>query len=241
MRKVILFNLVLLAVAVGAAATWASAGAGTPAAPSSSMAGMPGMAAMPSRAPRCATRSRGRVSRQRSTSRTSTPRKRTATRSSRKMIPDMGWHFLNSKITGFDPTKPPILVYEKHGTTWQLGGARVGVPAEADDAAAAGRTLRSVPGGVPLRRRHVRSGGVAGRVREDGARVRGGVHLLAPEPGDAARLALVPEPDGDLLEHESARPPVQRRLTVTAYDRRRQRAGVGSSRSGGDGSRSPRR
>jgi hypothetical protein len=38
-----------------------------------------------------------------------------------KMIPDMGWHFLNSKVTGFDPSKPPILVYEKHGSTWQLG------------------------------------------------------------------------------------------------------------------------
>ena len=28
-------------------------------------------------------------------------------------IPDMGWHFLNPKVTGFDVTKPPILVYVK--------------------------------------------------------------------------------------------------------------------------------
>jgi hypothetical protein len=37
-----------------------------------------------------------------------------------QMIPDMGWHFMNPKITTFDITKPPILVYGKHGSTWQL-------------------------------------------------------------------------------------------------------------------------
>jgi hypothetical protein len=37
------------------------------------------------------------------------------------MIPDMGYHFLNPTIQGFDITKPPILVYEHHGHAWQLG------------------------------------------------------------------------------------------------------------------------
>jgi hypothetical protein len=37
-----------------------------------------------------------------------------------QMIPDMGWHFMNPKITTFDVRKPPILVYGKHGSTWQL-------------------------------------------------------------------------------------------------------------------------
>src|SRR6185436_9057687 len=37
-----------------------------------------------------------------------------------QMIPDMGWHFVNPKIKGFDVTKPPILVYGKHASTWQL-------------------------------------------------------------------------------------------------------------------------
>ena len=37
-----------------------------------------------------------------------------------QMIPDMGWHFMNPKITTFDITKPPILVYGKRGSTWQL-------------------------------------------------------------------------------------------------------------------------
>jgi hypothetical protein len=38
-----------------------------------------------------------------------------------RMIPDMGWHFLNPTIQDFDITKPPILVYERHGRSWQLG------------------------------------------------------------------------------------------------------------------------
>jgi len=37
-----------------------------------------------------------------------------------QMIPDMGWHYMNPKITTFDIRKPPILVYGKLGPTWQL-------------------------------------------------------------------------------------------------------------------------
>ncbi len=36
------------------------------------------------------------------------------------MIPNMGYHFLNGKIQGFDVTKPPILVYVKRNDAWQL-------------------------------------------------------------------------------------------------------------------------
>ena len=40
-----------------------------------------------------------------------------------KMMPDMGYHFLNpNSPSGFDIRKPPILVYEHTGpNTWQLG------------------------------------------------------------------------------------------------------------------------
>jgi hypothetical protein len=38
-----------------------------------------------------------------------------------KMIPDMGYHYMNPNVKGFDVQKPPILVYEHHGTSWQLG------------------------------------------------------------------------------------------------------------------------
>ena len=37
-----------------------------------------------------------------------------------RMIPNMGWHFLNPAIQGFDVTKPPTLVYERHRRSWQL-------------------------------------------------------------------------------------------------------------------------
>jgi hypothetical protein len=37
------------------------------------------------------------------------------------MIPNMGYHFLNPTIQGFDITKPPILVYVHHRHGWQLG------------------------------------------------------------------------------------------------------------------------
>ncbi|MDR7420316.1 MAG: hypothetical protein QN178_15545 [Armatimonadota bacterium] len=36
------------------------------------------------------------------------------------MVPNMGYHFLNPKIEGFDVTKPPILVYVRKGEAWQL-------------------------------------------------------------------------------------------------------------------------
>jgi hypothetical protein len=38
-----------------------------------------------------------------------------------RMIPDMGYHYMNTSVKGFDVRKPPILVYEHHGSTWQLG------------------------------------------------------------------------------------------------------------------------
>jgi hypothetical protein len=37
------------------------------------------------------------------------------------MIPDMGYHFLDPAIAGFDVTRPHILVYQRHGRSWQLG------------------------------------------------------------------------------------------------------------------------
>ncbi len=38
-----------------------------------------------------------------------------------KMMPSMGYHFLNPKISGFNVRKPPILVYEHVAGKWQLG------------------------------------------------------------------------------------------------------------------------
>lgn len=37
-----------------------------------------------------------------------------------KMIPNMGYHYMNGSIKAFNPRKPPILVYEHNGSSWQL-------------------------------------------------------------------------------------------------------------------------
>jgi len=37
------------------------------------------------------------------------------------MIPNMGYHFLNPKVKGFDISRPDILVYQHRGAAWQLG------------------------------------------------------------------------------------------------------------------------
>jgi hypothetical protein len=37
-----------------------------------------------------------------------------------RMIPNMGYHYMNPKVKGFDVRKPPILVYEHLGPSWQL-------------------------------------------------------------------------------------------------------------------------
>jgi hypothetical protein len=48
------------------------------------------------------------------------------------MIPNMGYHFLNPKIQGFDVTRPPILVYVRRGNTWQLVAVEWVFPAKPD-------------------------------------------------------------------------------------------------------------
>ena len=117
MPKTLLVTLAVLAVAIGTAATWASAGARQP---SSSMAGMKGMK-MEVASPALATAlSKARVSTVKYVTNLNAA-KEAGYSIITKGIPDMGWHFLNGKITGFDPAKPPILVYEKTGSTWQLG------------------------------------------------------------------------------------------------------------------------
>jgi hypothetical protein len=45
------------------------------------------------------------------------------------MIPDMGYHFLNPTIHGFEVTKPHILVYQRRGRSWTLGALEWVFPA----------------------------------------------------------------------------------------------------------------
>jgi hypothetical protein len=38
-----------------------------------------------------------------------------------RMIPNMGFHYMNPSVKGFDVENPPILVYDHVGSGWQLG------------------------------------------------------------------------------------------------------------------------
>jgi hypothetical protein len=38
-----------------------------------------------------------------------------------RMIPNMGYHYMNSEVKGFDVSRPPILVYQHQRRQWQLG------------------------------------------------------------------------------------------------------------------------
>jgi hypothetical protein len=62
-----------------------------------------------------------------------------------RQIPGMGYHFINPAITGFDVTRPPILVYEKHGSTWQLGAAEWVFPSTPTTPPLKGATYGSFP------------------------------------------------------------------------------------------------
>ena len=75
-----------------------------------------------------------------------------------KMIPTMGYHFMNPAVKGFDVSKPPILVYEHQRVELAARRRRVGVHLEAGEAARPGRDLRHLRGRLPLRRRDLRPG-----------------------------------------------------------------------------------
>jgi hypothetical protein len=62
-----------------------------------------------------------------------------------QLIPGMGYHFINTSIKGFDVRKPPILVYEKHGSRWQLGALEWVFPTKPATPPLAGATYGSFP------------------------------------------------------------------------------------------------
>ena len=128
-------------------------------------------------------------------------------------IPDMGWHFLNPKVTGFDIRKPPILVYNKRGSRWQLVAFEWVFPAKPAKAPLPGATYGSFGAAC-----HYKDGTFVFKASQDGCattspQIGGGVCVLAPRLRHAARLALVPESERDLCGHEPVDAPVQRRLS----------------------------
>lgn len=49
------------------------------------------------------------------------------------MMADMGFHYLNAEVTGFDPAAPAILVYVPTEEGWQLGAVEWVFPEEPDE------------------------------------------------------------------------------------------------------------
>lgn len=123
-----------------------------------------------------------------------------------KMMPDMGFHFLNPHIAGFNVRKPQILVYEHTKAGWQLGALEWVFTTMPKNPPLADATFGSFPAACPLRRRHIHPGQELRVARQEGA-VQSHVHVLASGPDHHARLDLVPEPGRAVLEHEPARVP----------------------------------
>jgi hypothetical protein len=61
------------------------------------------------------------------------------------MMPDMGFHYLNADVTGFDPAAPAILVYVPTTQGWQLGAVEWVFPEEPDEAPLPGATYGEFP------------------------------------------------------------------------------------------------
>jgi hypothetical protein len=61
------------------------------------------------------------------------------------MMPNMGFHYMNPSVTGFDLRRPPILVYIRHGSTAQLVAAEWVFPAKPAKAPIPGARYGSFP------------------------------------------------------------------------------------------------
>ena len=97
-------------------------------------------------------------------------------------IPDMGHHFLNPTITGFDITKPPILVYVNRAEM-AARRLRVGLHGDACHPAATRRAVWILRSRMPLRRRHLRAGRGRGRLPAEEPRE------LAPSSASGTRIS----------------------------------------------------
>ena len=96
-----------------------------------------------------------------------------------QLIPGMGYHFINTSVKGFDSRKPRSSS-TRHGGTLAARSAGVGLPRERRDAAAQGRDVRVLPGGLSLQGRHVRPEADPGPVPAEPPRIGLPVQLLAP-------------------------------------------------------------
>jgi hypothetical protein len=62
-----------------------------------------------------------------------------------QMIPDMGYHFLNPNVEGFEIGQPPILVYGRDGDDWELAAVEWVFPEEPAEPPMEGATYGAFP------------------------------------------------------------------------------------------------
>jgi hypothetical protein len=136
MRRALLLAAAVL-VATSCAATWAFAGSDPAAGPSA-------MSAAPAAGPLTETLAQARLATGKYVDSLATARA-DGYRPLTPEIPDMGVHFVNPSVSGFDPTKPPILVYEKRGGHYQLGALEWVFPSKPKTAPLPGAKYGSFP------------------------------------------------------------------------------------------------
>jgi len=62
-----------------------------------------------------------------------------------RQVMNMGWHYMNPSIKGFNVKRPQILVYEKRGRSWQLGAVEWVFPKTPASPPLPGATYGSFP------------------------------------------------------------------------------------------------
>src|SRR3954468_14515008 len=62
-----------------------------------------------------------------------------------RQVMNMGWHFMNPAIKGFNVKRPQLLVYERRGHTWQLGAVEWVFPKTPASPPLPGATYGSFP------------------------------------------------------------------------------------------------
>ena len=120
------------------------------------------------------------------------------------MMPNMGFHFLNPGITGFNIRKPQILVYEHHGSSWQLGALEWVFPTMPKTPPLPNATFGFFPAAC-----HYKDGTFipdenSKTCPKTAPNTGANVQLLAPGPDHDARVGLVPQPRGPVLQHQPA-------------------------------------
>jgi hypothetical protein len=135
-----------------------------------------------------------------------------------QMMPDMGYHYMDPDVKGFDVRRPPILVYVRRGKAAQLVAAEWVFPSTPAKPPLPGARYGSFAAAC-----HYVDGtftpqddeaACAPKSPDSGA----AFTFWHPGPGHDAPVAVVPEPRGRVQLHKPAHLTVQQRLNAALSD-----------------------